>query len=84
VLEQLDILGEEIVPVLRRELDAKRPAHVPDGPTHAARVAAARAASANRQDDAVGSDSDQLEPVASGAGVAGSVVVGHERVGLVR
>jgi len=40
VLEQLDILGEEVVPVLRREFDAMRPAHVPDGPTHAARVAA--------------------------------------------
>ena len=31
VLEQLDLLGEEVVPVLRRELDALRPAHVPDG-----------------------------------------------------
>jgi len=41
VLEQMDLLGEEVVPVLRREFDAKRPAHVPDGPTHAARVAAA-------------------------------------------
>src|ERR671932_2893140 len=39
VLEQLDLLGE-IVPVLRRELDALRPGHVPDGPTHAARLAA--------------------------------------------
>ena len=39
VLEQLDLLGSEVVPVLRRELDAKRPAHVPDGPTHAAQVA---------------------------------------------
>ena len=38
VLEQLDLLGGEVVPVLRRELDAKRPAHVPDGPTHKARV----------------------------------------------
>ncbi|HEX5945766.1 MAG TPA: LLM class flavin-dependent oxidoreductase [Acidimicrobiales bacterium] len=44
VLEQLELLGGEVVPVLRRELDALRPAHVPDGPTHAARVAAARAA----------------------------------------
>jgi hypothetical protein len=34
VLEQLDILGGEVVPVLRKELDAKRPAHVPDGPTY--------------------------------------------------
>ena len=41
VLEQMDLLGEEVVPVLRREFDARRPAHVPDGPTHAARVAAA-------------------------------------------
>ncbi|NHC46252.1 LLM class flavin-dependent oxidoreductase [Motilibacter aurantiacus] len=40
VLEQLDILGEEVVPVLRRELDALRPAHVPDAPTHASLVAA--------------------------------------------
>jgi len=40
VLEQLEILGGEVVPVLRRELDAARPADVPDGPTHAARVLA--------------------------------------------
>lgn len=37
VLEQLEVLGTEIVPVLRREFDRLRPAHVPDGPTHAAR-----------------------------------------------
>ena len=43
VLEQLDLLGE-VVPVLRRELDALRPASVPDGPTHESLVAAARAA----------------------------------------
>ena len=39
VLEQLDILGEEVVPVLRKEFAALRPAHVPDAPTHAARLA---------------------------------------------
>jgi putative FMN-dependent luciferase-like monooxygenase len=39
VLEQLDLLGGEVVPVLRRELDAQRPGHVPDGPTHEARRA---------------------------------------------
>ncbi len=44
VLEQIDILGEEVVPVLRRELAADRPESVPDAPTHAARVAAARSA----------------------------------------
>jgi putative FMN-dependent luciferase-like monooxygenase len=40
VLEQLDLLGEEVVPVLRREFAALKPDHVPDPPTHAARVAA--------------------------------------------
>ena len=39
VLEQLDILGEEVVPVLRREFAANRPADVPDGPVHTTRVA---------------------------------------------
>ncbi|MDL9981170.1 LLM class flavin-dependent oxidoreductase [Microbacterium candidum] len=40
VLEQLDILGGEVVPVLRKELAKNRPAEVPDGPTHAALVKA--------------------------------------------
>jgi hypothetical protein len=43
VLEQLDLLGEEVVPVLRREFAALKPAHVPDAPTHASRVAARQA-----------------------------------------
>ncbi|GAA3053645.1 LLM class flavin-dependent oxidoreductase [Kitasatospora albolonga] len=42
VLEQLDLLGEEVVPVLRKEFALGRPADVPEAPTHAARVAAAR------------------------------------------
>jgi putative FMN-dependent luciferase-like monooxygenase len=42
VLEQLDLLGGEVVPVLRKEFAVLKPAHVPDAPTHAARVAAAR------------------------------------------
>jgi putative FMN-dependent luciferase-like monooxygenase len=41
VLEQLDLLGEEVVPVLRKEFAALRPAHVPDAPTHASLVAGA-------------------------------------------
>ena len=41
VLEQLDILGGEVVPVLRRELAKNRPDAVPDAPTHASLVAAA-------------------------------------------
>ncbi|WP_370890264.1 LLM class flavin-dependent oxidoreductase [Janibacter sp. GXQ6167] len=41
VLEQIEILGTEVVPVLRREFDARRPAHVPsDPPTHTSLVAA--------------------------------------------
>jgi hypothetical protein len=33
-LEQVEMLGAEVVPVLRKEFDALRPAHVPDAPTH--------------------------------------------------
>ncbi|TFD70979.1 LLM class flavin-dependent oxidoreductase [Cryobacterium fucosi] len=44
VLEQLDILGGEVVPVLRKELAKNRPAHVPDAPTHASLTAAVSAA----------------------------------------
>jgi len=40
VLEQLDILGDQVIPVLRREFDALRPAGVPDGPTFTASKAA--------------------------------------------
>ena len=39
VLEQLDLLGEEVFPVLRKEFDALRPAHVPEAPTHESLVA---------------------------------------------
>ena len=38
VLEQIDLLGSEVVPVLRKELAKDRPESVPDAPTHAARV----------------------------------------------
>ncbi len=43
VLEQLDILGEEVVPVLRREFEALRAPGVPDAPTHASLMAAREA-----------------------------------------
>jgi len=43
VLEQLDILGGEIVPALRKEFAKNRPADVPAGPTHASQVAKALA-----------------------------------------
>ncbi|MHB1064748.1 MAG: LLM class flavin-dependent oxidoreductase [Georgenia sp.] len=44
VLEQIDLLAEEVVPVLRKEFEDKRPAGVPSSaPSHAERVAKARA-----------------------------------------
>ncbi|WP_409237039.1 LLM class flavin-dependent oxidoreductase [Streptomyces sp. PA5.6] len=49
VLEQLDILGEEVVPVLREEFAKNRPADVPDAPTHASRTAAAQHATAQEE-----------------------------------
>ncbi|MFC4535738.1 LLM class flavin-dependent oxidoreductase [Sphaerisporangium dianthi] len=49
VLEQLDILGEEVVPVLRKEFAAGRPGQVPDGPSHAALVARRDAEAAQGQ-----------------------------------
>jgi len=58
VLEQLDLLGEEVVPVLRKEFDALRPSHVPDGPTHASLlVAADRANQQTTELEAAGSAS---------------------------
>ncbi|MFD7701956.1 LLM class flavin-dependent oxidoreductase [Streptomyces caelestis] len=42
VLEQLDLLGEEVVPVLRAEFAKNRPAGVPDAPTHGSLLADAR------------------------------------------
>ncbi|UOZ11998.1 LLM class flavin-dependent oxidoreductase [Amycolatopsis sp. WQ 127309] len=33
-LEQIDLLGAEVVPVLRKEFARGRPSHVPDAPTH--------------------------------------------------
>jgi hypothetical protein len=42
VLDQLETLGGEVVPVLRTEMAARRAPGVPDGPTHEARLAAAR------------------------------------------
>jgi alkanesulfonate monooxygenase SsuD/methylene tetrahydromethanopterin reductase-like flavin-dependent oxidoreductase (luciferase family) len=42
VLEQLEILGGEVVPELRRIAAARRPGHVSDAPTHASRLAGSR------------------------------------------
>ncbi len=44
VLDQLEMLGAEVIPVLRREFEARRPAHVPSAPpTHGSLVAAGTA-----------------------------------------
>ena len=51
VLEQIEILGEEVVPVLRKEFAAVRPAHVPDGPTHESLRAAAEASQTDKQEN---------------------------------
>ena len=75
VLEQLDILGSEVVPVLRKELAKDRPASVPDAPTHAARVKAefgdgpTRQArpGANRGDNLTGDSPYQDTPASAGA-----------------
>ena len=40
VLEQLEILGGEVVPELRRIAAASKPTHVPDAPTHASMLGA--------------------------------------------
>src|SRR3712207_4221310 len=65
VLEQLDILGEEVVPVLRKEFAALKPAHVPDAPTHASLVAAAGGAKDATvyapADDVTGATAEQAE-----------------------
>jgi putative FMN-dependent luciferase-like monooxygenase len=52
VLEQLDLLGEEVVPVLRREFAKNRPAEVPDAPTHASLVAAREAGASESHENA--------------------------------
>ena len=52
VLHQLDLLGEHVIPVLRREFEVGRPPHVPDGPTHHARSAPHEAQPTDRLDSA--------------------------------
>ncbi|WP_411285669.1 LLM class flavin-dependent oxidoreductase [Lapillicoccus sp.] len=54
VLEQLDLLGEEVVPVLRKEFAALRADGVPDNPPTHAGVKAARATSTAPADPSVG------------------------------
>ena len=48
-LEQVELLGTEVVPVLRRELEARRAPNTPEAPTHASLVAAKYGDSEPRQ-----------------------------------
>jgi hypothetical protein len=68
VLEQLDLLGE-VVPVLRRELGALRPASVPDGPTHDSLVTASLA----------GAETAGADPAEAGPAEAGPVLDASRR-----
>jgi hypothetical protein len=49
VLDQLDLLGEEVVPVLRKEIAARQDPETPDAPTHASLVRAKYGDQAPRQ-----------------------------------
>lgn len=49
VLEQLDLLGEHVLPVLRAETAARQAPGTPEGPTHAALVASAYNGEAPRE-----------------------------------
>src|SRR5438105_224384 len=67
VLEQVELLGGEVVPVLRRELEARGAPGVPDAPTHASLVKAKYGndeprqplPNANRGDHLTGTSTDQ-------------------------
>ena len=49
VLDQLDLLGEEVVPVLRKEIGARQDPETPAAPTHASLVTAKYGDAAPRQ-----------------------------------
>lgn len=49
VLKQLDLLGEEVVPVLRKETEARKDPQAPDAPTHESLVRAKYGDAAPRQ-----------------------------------
>ncbi|TPW70231.1 LLM class flavin-dependent oxidoreductase [Schumannella sp. 10F1B-5-1] len=65
VLEQLDILGGEVVPALRKEFATNRPATVPDAPTHDLLVARRDAALAEAGASTAASGADAAEAVSA-------------------
>jgi len=74
VLEQLDLLGEEVVPVLRKEFAIGRPAHVPDAPTHQSLVLA------SSETDATDGGASEGTTVADEGAARGADVVAAGRV----
>jgi len=64
VLEQIDLLGEKVVPVLREEFAIGRPTDVPDAPTHAARSARSDAETGATRDDERSALFDTREAIA--------------------
>jgi putative FMN-dependent luciferase-like monooxygenase len=62
VLEQLDLLGEEVIPVLRKEFAVGRPEHVPDAPTHETLVKAAASGAADTDTASVADTSEEPRP----------------------
>jgi putative FMN-dependent luciferase-like monooxygenase len=62
VLEQLDLLGEEVIPVLRKEFAVGRPEHVPDAPTHETLVKAAASSGADTDTASVADTSEEHQP----------------------
>ena len=76
VMEQLDLLGEEVVPVLRAEFAKLRPAHVPEGPTHEALVLARDtelAAARGSSDADADADADVQGTAGAQSGAAASI-----------
>ena len=75
VLNQLDLLGEVVVPVLRKELAARRDPETPDTPSHASRVKAKYGdedprqprPNANRGDNVTGGSPYQDSPAKKGS-----------------
>jgi hypothetical protein len=62
VLQQLDLLGEEVIPILRKEFGVGRPDHVPGGPTHEALVKAAVSGDSETRTAAASATSEEHQP----------------------
>ncbi|MEX2080873.1 MAG: LLM class flavin-dependent oxidoreductase [Dehalococcoidia bacterium] len=61
VLQQIEILGYEIVPALRKELARNRPAHVPGAPTHASLRAGLEGGGPSAAEDSLAHSAPQVE-----------------------